>query len=241
MELQRYRKKINSEIMHPIRRNIIRDKLIEDGSYFNHAVKRSGVLNKDRVLSSNSYQPSNYGEDFEGRYDPVSEALDERFNHKNNRNIRGGKFNLVNSIKDIGHKIGEPFSIATQPLGFKANPFDLGYTIGHDYVSPYIVDPIKNKIKGGRIKHHYETNYDSDSNSECDYKGGKFNFGKIFNNPITHKILDVGTNVAGKVAEKAITNYLGGDLPKGKKPKKKTKKQLEIELAVKLLKKHKQI
>jgi len=57
-------------------------------------------------------------------------------------NERGGKFDFVKAIKSVGHDVGKPFSAVG------VNPFDLGYTMGHDYVSPYIVDPLKKQMGG---------------------------------------------------------------------------------------------
>ena len=58
---------------------------------------------------------------------------------------RGGKFNLINSIKNVGHTLGKPLEKVTKPLGVGINPFDAGYALGHDVISPYIVDPIRGR------------------------------------------------------------------------------------------------
>jgi len=62
---------------------------------------------------------------------------------------KGGKLKVnmkaLNSIKNIAHEMGNPLSQVTKPtLGVSVNPFDAGYALGHDVISPYVVDPIKN-------------------------------------------------------------------------------------------------
>ncbi len=71
--------------------------------------------------------------------------------------MKGGKLKVnmkaVNAIKNMGHALGKPLSKATAPLGVDINPFDAGYALGHDVISPYVVDPMLGKgINIGRAK-----------------------------------------------------------------------------------------
>lgn len=47
---------------------------------------------------------------------------------------KGGKFDLLKSITDVGTKIGEPFKATTG-----LNPFTFGYDLGHDVIAPALM------------------------------------------------------------------------------------------------------
>ena len=47
---------------------------------------------------------------------------------------KGGKFNLLKSITDVGTKVGEPFKATTG-----LNPFTFGYDLGHDVIGPALM------------------------------------------------------------------------------------------------------
>jgi hypothetical protein len=47
---------------------------------------------------------------------------------------KGGKFDLLKSITDVGTKIGEPFKATTG-----LNPFTFGYDLGHDVIGPALM------------------------------------------------------------------------------------------------------
>lgn len=47
---------------------------------------------------------------------------------------KGGKFNLLKSITDVGTKVGEPFKATTG-----LNPFTFGYDLGHDVIAPALM------------------------------------------------------------------------------------------------------
>ena len=47
---------------------------------------------------------------------------------------KGGKFDLLKSITDVGTKVGEPFKATTG-----LNPFTFGYDLGHDVIGPAIM------------------------------------------------------------------------------------------------------
>lgn len=47
---------------------------------------------------------------------------------------KGGKFDLLQSITDVGTKIGEPFKATTG-----LNPFTFGYDLGHDVIAPALM------------------------------------------------------------------------------------------------------
>jgi len=71
--------------------------------------------------------------------------------------MKGGKLKVnmktVNAIKNMGHAMGKPLSKVTAPLDVNFNPFDAGYALGHDVISPYVVDPMLGKgINIGRAK-----------------------------------------------------------------------------------------
>jgi hypothetical protein len=47
---------------------------------------------------------------------------------------KGGKFDLLKSITDVGTKAGEPFKATTG-----LNPFTFGYDLGHDVIGPALM------------------------------------------------------------------------------------------------------
>lgn len=235
MNLREYQSRINSQIMNPVKRNIIRDKRIEDGSYFTQAVRRGGVLNKDRVLSSNSYQPSFYGEDYEGKFDPLTEVIDDEF--KYNRNTTGGN---INHYSNLDYETGGKFNF-NKLLNNKVTNKILD--VGVNTMGNVAEKALTNYMTGAALhpkktKQHLDTVSDYDLDNVT---GGKFNFNKVLNNKVTKKLVNVGANTIENVAEKALTHYMTGAALHPKKSKKKTKKQLELEYAIKILKKHKQI
>ena len=59
--------------------------------------------------------------------------------------VEGGKFNLIKSIKAVGNKVGKPFEEISG-----VNPFNFGYDLGHDVISPAI-DKARGVKRGGAI------------------------------------------------------------------------------------------
>jgi hypothetical protein len=134
MDLKRYRKQIQNELLSNIQNNIIKNKAIQEGNY-KPKIKGSGSLS-GKVLTNMDIQPSNYGYgklkplhlDFdnsiyndsmvntEGRLKQLKnkDAGKIRKMNKNNlglidddNDITGGKINFVKSFKKVGKTLGK--------------------------------------------------------------------------------------------------------------------------------------
>jgi len=135
--------------------------------------------------------------------------------------MKGGSFgSFINGIKNVGHALGESFSKVTAPLGVNLNPFDAGYALGHDVISPYVVDPMLGK--GMKVKSAKRGRGRPRKNV---VEGGKIDITKTFNKIINskpvkeigNKLLDIGT----KKAVKYIDDYANSANQKGAGMKRK--------------------
>lgn len=106
------------------------------------------------------------------------------------KGVKGGKVDILNSIKNIGHSAGEAFKIPGTKVS--ANPFDAGYMLGHDVIAPELKKAgaglkkkCKKKTAGGKVK-----------------KGGKLNLNlNVKPHPISvvHKPLELPDNISVKL------------------------------------------
>jgi hypothetical protein len=260
MNLQQYNEEVNARLINPIKKNIDRERRIEDGSYFSKSVMRAGVENERRVLPDRAHQPSMYGEDYEGKYDPVSEAIENEFGNK--QNVRGGKLNIGKAFNKAMMKANP----VTAVLGTKTGRKIMGDSgkLTNNYIMPAVVEagkPIEYGVAGATgtllggpaggmaaitatklLNQKFLNKNDPSLNQKSQVLGTiAQGVGNIASGQAKSSLKVPNATVQQPQQSATQTNQ---PTPRGsglKKPKKMTKKQQEIEMAIKILKKHKQI